>query len=504
MVALYELIELLPDNYNPAFTGRQLELYTFLKEQKRKLSEDEATLCFLGKEGQRKYFNKLKNNLKQDLVQHIIRNPVWVDFAHKKLYESCYMNFTAYKILLMNGKRSAAIEMAKTLLIKLKKSEIHSLLHIVAMDLHLYYSSINIIPSLSKKYELLADKQLEFINAEALVRKYHNQVSIIKNSRESFTPAMLKVFGKACEETLPFLKLGSNDINRFIYNIVITRYMADFDYKKVIEYSTEAYNSYPSDHPNHKTMRFGYIQMKLLPLVALGRLDEAKTLAKESCRMPTTGGFNWHFAFIRRCFICLHAGDYQEAYELYKEQAKRRCPFPALAEYWKIIWGYLYFLIKTNNIKEYSEERFHLGKFLNEMPIYSKDKAGNNINLLIIQILTRMYRGEFGQIIDRIEALNTYARTYTKTTETKRANLFINMLIKMEAASFHRAATERKTKRLLEKLKNTPLRLGQNLAIEIIPYEIIWEEVLNLLENKIYKLKRTNISNFKQSSLTKR
>jgi hypothetical protein len=91
---------------------------------------------------------------------------------------------------------------------------------------------------------------------------------------------------------------------------------------------------------------------------------------------------------------------------------------------------------------------------------------GCKISWLSIQIVTKIYREQFGQIIDRIEALEAYARTYTRKP------------------SFHRAATERNTKHLYEKLKQTPLRLGQNLAIEIIPYEVLWDEILTLLENK--------------------
>lgn len=153
-------------------------------------------------------------------------------------------------------------------------------------------------------------------------------------------------------------------------------------------------------------------------------------------------------------------------------------------EHWSIIQGYLYFLIKREKIKPYDNERFYLGKFLNEMPLYARDKAGHNINILIIQILTRMQREQYGHIIDRIDSLKEYARKYTRKPETKRANIFITMIIRMERAQFHRAGTETKTAKLVEKLEDTPLKIGQNLAIEVIPYEVLWREILSMLENK--------------------
>ena len=103
-----------------------------------------------------------------------------------------------------------------------------------------------------------------------------------------------------------------------------------------------------------------------------------------------------------------------------------------------------------------------------------------------------MQREQYGQIIDRIDALETYARTYTRNPETVRANIFIKMIIKMSAASLHRSGTERKTQKLLEKQQNTSLKIGQNLSIEIIPYEVLWEEILSMLENKFRGIKVPN------------
>ena len=146
--------------------------------------------------------------------------------------------------------------------------------------------------------------------------------------------------------------------------------------------------------------------------------------------------------------------------------------------------GYLYVLIRAGKIQPYTQERFNLGKFLNDVPVHSKDKSGQNINILIIQMLTWMQREQFGKVIDRVESISVYARTYTKTPETTRANIFINMIVKMEAAQFHRSATELKTKGLYRKLRETPVKFGQNLSIEIIPYPVLWDEVLSMLRDE--------------------
>ena len=171
-------------------------------------------------------------------------------------------------------------------------------------------------------------------------------------------------------------------------------------------------------------MRFPFVQNKALPLAALGWLEEAKSVIRIACQLAPIGSFNWHTAFIKRIVICFHSGDYQEAYILYKAHRHHQKPHKNAEVYWRVLYGYLYILIQAGKIESYGEERLSLAKFLNDVPTFTRDKAGNNINLIIIEIMVRMQRGQFGRIIDRMEALREYTRAYTRRPETKRANVF--------------------------------------------------------------------------------
>ncbi len=300
------------------------------------------------------------------------------------------------------------------------------------------------------------------------------------------------------QQVRPYLRDGRHNINRYIYIIQLCRYTVVHEYKKILEVCNTALSSFPSNHPNIRSLSFVFLFNKITACIPLERLDEAKRIARETIQIVPKGNFNWHLVFLRRITACFHGGEYQEAYQLYKEyekyqkarkrmetkNGKQAATYPIITEHWEINRGYLYFLNKVGLVHEYEKERFYLGKFLNEVPVYSKDKAGNNINILLIQILVQLFRGQYGKIIDRIKSLSEYVRLYTRNEETKRANIFIKMIIKMESARFHRKGTELKTKKLLEQLKNTPLRMGQNLAIEIVPYEVLWSEILDIIDNK--------------------
>lgn len=496
MLALYELLGSLPTGFVPPFAPRHNKLCLFLLGEE-KMDEEETMMKYFKDRTRKKYFNNLKNELKKVLTRYFIAYPPVSDDGRRAIYEECYQNFTYYKTYLGRGKRNVAIEIAQELLPKLVDTELFSLAHIVSHDLYFHYSTIDYSRGLAQKYKKLAEVNFEIIKAESLVRMYHSRIGYICNSRDSYPPNIVAEFVEAVEHTLPLLRLGYHQINRLIYTILVSRYIVVYDYEKIISSCDKALVSFPKNHLNKRSLDFAFIHKKIPSLIALGRLDEAKEKAREISQMMPVGNFNWKIALLKRIIVCFHASDYQEAYELFKsyqkqtkqkkkstQQKSEKNTSKTMFEFWNIIQGYLYFLIHRGKITPYDNERFYLGKFLNEMPIYSRDKAGHNINILIVQILIWMQKEKYGHIIDHIESLREYARRYTRNPETKRANIFINMIVKMNNAKFHRSHTELKTQKLFDKLKATPLKLGQNLAVEIIPYPVLWEEILNTLENK--------------------
>lgn len=494
MIALYELINLLPASVALSLSNKENELLHFLRKEKN-LSKEEAALQFLGTSKRNRYFNNLKNKLKHEILGYIIVNPsTWVDNEYKAKLDFCYKKFTCYRLLLASGNTAAGIEIAKKLLPKLEEAEIYCLAHATAIDLQVYYSTIGLKSNSQNKYTRIVEEQLKLVQAESTIRSRYSKVTSICNGRNSYTPKMVEELIQICTLVEPYLSYKSAYLNRFIYNIIIARYAVEYDYKNMLAICDKAIRSFASKKGNHRLLQFAFLQKKIVAQTALGQLRSAKEIAKRASKMVTIGKFNWHLALLRRAIVCLHTGDYQETYEIYKEHAKYKCDYSTLKEYWIILKGYIYFLINNGRIKQYDEERFNIGKFVNETPIYAKDKTGNNINIITIQILLHLQRDQFGKIIDRIESLKAYAQSYTRDPEMVRANLFINMIVKMEKSQFHRVATERNTKRLFDRLKENPIRPKLNLAIEIIPYEALWDFVLEMLDNKFRATTRKKIS----------
>lgn len=131
-----------------------------------------------------------------------------------------------------------------------------------------------------------------------------------------------------------------------------------------------------------------------------------------------------------------------------------------------------------------------MARFVNEMPLYSKDKRGMNIPILIFQILSLIYYKRYDDAIDRMEAIEKYCSRYLRRDDTFRSNCFIKMLLVIPAQGFHKSAVLRHAEKYHKMLLSMPIDMAnQSHDVEIIPYEDLWEMVLESLQNKIHKKK---------------
>jgi hypothetical protein len=216
--------------------------------------------------------------------------------------------------------------------------------------------------------------------------------------------------------------------------------------------------------------------------------DRAEAVARRYFPKMNTTDMNW---FVLKAYIMinrLHAGQYTEAHaimaEVHANKAYRSLP-ATTAQTWLVFEAHMYFLASVEKIDSISqpEAKFKVYKFLNNIPIYSKDKMGLNIAVLIMHVLILLQQRKFGEIIDRVDALNQYCHRHLRKDETFRSNCFIKMLLKIVRADFNRKRAERYAEPILKKLTSAPFVLSdQNIEVEIIPYEDLWNIVLELLE----------------------
>ena len=188
----------------------------------------------------------------------------------------------------------------------------------------------------------------------------------------------------------------------------------------------------------------------------------------------------------------LQTGHFDYAYEQLAQvdrTALRRLLKQQHVEYWFILEAYINILILSGKIDPEKMQgtlpEFKLSKFVNNVPSYSKDKQGMNIQILILQVLYFIINRQYSKVMDRTDALSRYGSRYLMNNENLRNNCFFKLLLTANKCEFHRAATLRKGNKTYQKMVSPEAkRLGRANSTEMIRYETLWDIVLTNLETK--------------------
>ena len=306
------------------------------------------------------------------------------------------------------------------------------------------------------------------------------------SKKKTYSPKVTKQLNEIVPNLPDFDSIVSVRSKLLIVNLQLCEAFAVYDYPKVIDLCDHYLSIFIKEKGTSGSFLFELLFKKSLAYLSINNHSEAIATIERSRKFTKHGSFNWNIALLYQLVICLHSKYYQQAYDIYLDAIDKSNDFyDAFKEDWTVLEAYIYFLIVSGKINEERKKKFYIGKFLNEVPTYSKDKRGLNIPILIIQSLFLLHRRRFSEVIDRTEALNTYAYRYLRRDETYRSNCFIKMILTLPAANFHRQAVIRRARKFREKLELEPLEVsGESSEVEIIPYEKLWEMVLDSLDDK--------------------
>jgi len=336
-------------------------------------------------------------------------------------------------------------------------------------------------------------------DTELLAAEYYYRIvlpySTNKSTKESTTEqsknyhALLKPH--LDEFTSPYLHLLG-------YYIESTIYFSNNDYPKAIDMCERAIHFFESKPYTYNTPIKSFMHDLLLCYIQTKEYEKGKNIAARNLKLIKSGSYNWYINQELVLMLSFHSKKYQGGLTIVREAIKHR-KFKNLSagmkEKWIIYEAYVHFLTFIGKI-EVDESltkvgKFRQGKFLNSTPLFSKDKRGMNIPVLIVQILFMIVKKDYDQAIDRIEAIEKYCSRYLRKDENFRSNCFIKALLQVSISDFHRIGVERRAKKYIDQLNSIPLEVSnQPHEVEIIPYEDLWQIIMDSLETKFYKTRR--------------
>ncbi len=461
-------------------------------------NDEEAAAFFYERSKDHSGYQKLRRKLQNRLINSVF----FIDTdkssytRRQKAYYTTHKDWAAVKILLGRNARLSGVNLCHKILRKAKKYEFTELVLDISRTLRLHYGShegdlrkYERYNNLFKEYETIwkVENDAEELYTELVIR-YVNS----KATKE-------EVHARATEyheQLLPSLsRFDSYRLHLCGYLIRLIIHTSVNDYEKTIEVCDEGIRFFErKKYVASVPLQIFYYQ-QLVCFTQLKKYQEGKAAADRCLEQLESGSFNWFKYQELLLTLSMHTSQYQAAYDVFQAvTAHRRFQYlpPAIRETWKIFEAYIHYLVERGLLDpEETDTRFNkfrLGKFLNETPIFSKDKRGMNIPILIIQILFMIELKRYDQAIDRIEAIQKYCSRYLRKDDTFRSNCFIKMLLQIPLSSFHRAGVIRRADKYRKKLESVSLEVSsQTHEIEIIPYEELWDMVLDALDNKFYR-----------------
>ncbi len=460
-------------------------------------SEEEMVAWFqehraVSKDNLRQIMRKLFKKLSNTALFLDSNEPSFTDF--QRAYYNCYRELAIFKVLLGRNVTHVAERMGVRLLRRAIRFEFVDIVIMVARELSLYYGTLKNNPREALKYSDLVSKYLDVFHAEIKAEHCYQEVVHLARSKASHQ-AIAELAARYAAELEPLVEqYDSYKLYLYAFNLFLLRHELQSDYEQMLHQATRAVELFlQKRHLATNTAIFSLRFRMLVAQIQLGRYDDGKQTAAHCMELVPEGISNWFLSLINYIILCLHSGDYGRAKDLF-ERAVSHSMFnrqdERIVEQFKVLEATLHYLHAIGQLSEPPapggrKRNFRLSRFLNDVPIFSKDKRGTNVLILILQILFLLQKRDYELVVNRLEALRVYSHRYLRKNETFRSNCFIRMLNTLPSARFHRSQAERKARPLLKKLQEIPLSkspLGAD--IEVVPYERLWQFVLQSLSER--------------------
>lgn len=299
---------------------------------------------------------------------------------------------------------------------------------------------------------------------EEKARQGYTDISYQIQSTNRSNEDLLKALHGYCLEMEKFLSLRNTNISKFIFQILITKSKIDQDYKKALMYLEDAITFFES---KGSSLSAHYKASSIDLLIISKEYKRAIDLIESSMITFSSNRFSKLVLTINKMITLIHAKRYEDFYFVLSNIKLDDKTNQVIKETFQLLKGFAMILGSSgliNNCK-----RFRISKILNELPIFTKDKYGNFINILILKLATGIQTSQ-DKLIDEYEGIERAFYRYCE--KDSREYTFIKMLLRFPKYGYDLEVIKTHNISDFEKLKSLPLN-PEN--IEVIPFEDLYD-----------------------------
>ncbi|MCB9291567.1 MAG: hypothetical protein H6559_00310 [Lewinellaceae bacterium] len=316
-----------------------------------------------------------------------------------------------------------------------------------------------------------AKASFDVLQAEAMARLSYLEVAHKHANSRSLKKDLLPLIDEKVKYLESIPQANTFPYIAYFYNIQAYQYSITRDFTGLVKMCDEALLRLYSIKAKPYVAYFTFKVKKLMAFISLSEFALAQKELEDCLRLAPQGSYNWVLALVYQAILGFHSNQLELTTEAIAKARKLYAKLPAnVRDQWLVIEAFLGFL-KGDNVK--------MGKLLNQVDLFSRDKQGANIPVVILEILSLIRNGRKGALIDKAEAYKQYAHRNLRGETTFRSNQFMKMLLQVPAGRFKRVVVERRAKPYMAKLLSHGV---EAVEVEMVPYMLLWEKVLELLD----------------------
>jgi hypothetical protein len=485
-------IEIFDDHSLKTKNSKFNEFYEALLNGKFKTDRDASTFLYDCSPTDDKY-RQLKSRFRKRLLNTLFFLDVNLPSTsnYDRAYYTCNKDWTLVKILLSNGAVATAADQAQQILT-------------IALKFHFADIIVN-CSSILRQYCAESDNEKDYEMYDQYIKQYSNILEAEIRSEEFYQRVIMHYYKSAskiselrdkidtyCEALIGLSEMYDSPV--IFYNMYLVwayRYEMSQDYEAMLEVCTKA-EKYIEDHPTfYQDGKLATFQIKKMMAFLHLRDYKRGRVNAEKCLQSFPEGTDTWFTFME-CYILLamHTENFINALAIYTK-AISNPKFKKLSsetrEKWNVYDVILNWIveIKNDNSPLWQAQKrrpFKLTRFLNDPILFPKDQRVFTLHLVIGQILFLLEKKQFVAASERIDRLKNYANRQLKAEDNFRAIQFIRLLQQLPKADYNPKEFTNAEKYHQRLLKSPFSYRGLLQEWEIIPYEKLWDMILERLQ----------------------
>ena len=411
--------------------------------------------------------------------------------SYDRAYFTCNKDWTLVKILLANNADDTAALLARQILKRGLKYKFADVIVNCARILRKYSAETGDEKNF-ELYDQYGKQYQDILNAEIRSEEFFQRVTMHYTKPFAKIKILEEKISTYCQALDSLSEMFDSPVLVYTkYLVWVYRYHMIRDFHSVI-LTCEKVEEYAEENPNYyqaDNLETVYLK-KMSAYLHLNDFDAGRQVAETAFKKVSQGSSSWFDLMEHYFLLAIQTDNVNQAYSIFQRAIGHKM-FKKVDEGVKNKWAlfelylHYYFLntkdgTNTTVIKSTKKSKFKLNKFLNDPILFPLKYRIFSVQNIIAQVLFLIDLNKYELASEKIDQLRVFANRLN-AIESFRIINFIRLLQQLSKANFEVDQISIADKYYQRLLEQPMYYRGTATDLEVIPWEKLWNHILNRL-----------------------